>query len=625
MLTSYLVQVLYPLGLIANLFFGCAFTVQWLSSEKRGQAHAPNVFWVLSSIGACLMIIHGFIQNQFPIALLHSANLIIYFRNLNIHSSHRLSFKSTLGILALTLFTVTALFALATYIYADMKWMATPNIFHLPLPPPNLYWHGVGCLGLFIFASRFFIQWCYVEIKHHSSLPTSFWLVGFCGGLLAFLYFTRTGDPVNMISYGSGLLPSLANLRIIYKKKRIGPVSHSCFLSAGEASGDTLGSHLIDTIKSSYPDIPCFGVGGPLMRAKGLRPVLRMEEFQVSGFFEILLSVFDLFRKYRKLYKTILRENPQTVICIDFPDFHFLLIRKLRKSGYQGKIVHYVCPSIWAWRKKRKKTLEKYLDVLLLILPFEKDLFSDSPLQTVYVGHPLVNTCKQFQYCDTWKQSITPSSRPIIAVFPGSRPRDVIRNLPVQIRAFQSSPLVHTHQLLVSSSHTKLDTTISKILKQENCEHSGVVPSSLRYQLMHACDFALAKCGTIVLETALHQTPTIVTCLLGRFDRFIARYVFKILLPSYSLPNIITRSVLFPEFIGGEEDFHYEELAAAIALLNNPEKREEQKTACKKLFDIMDSNTVSPEQYLHFILQKDPHSCKTELPILPSQGSLSPS
>ncbi|MEF9520286.1 lipid-A-disaccharide synthase [Chlamydia crocodili] len=602
MFPLYLVHVLYPIGLIANLFFGSAFTIQWFLSERRKKAYVPKAFWILSSIGAIMMIAHGFIQSQFPIALLHGANLIIYFRNLNIASSRKLSLRTTLIILALTLFFTTLPFVLEAYHHPHMEWMASPNIFHLPLPPPNIYWHIVGCLGLFTFSSRFFIQWCHLEMNNQSTLPALFWQVGFIGGFLAFIYFIRTGDPVNILSYGCGLLPSLANLRIMYKKSRL-PEFHnqSCFLSAGEPSGDTLGSDLLRNIKALNPDIRCFGVGGPLMRKEGLEPLIRMEEFQVSGFLEVFGAIFSLFKKYRKLYKAILKENPETVFCVDFPDFHFFLIKKLRKCGYKGKIVHYVCPSIWAWRPKRKKVLEKYLDTLLLILPFEKEIFKNSPLKTIYLGHPLVKTVSNFQYCNSWKQKLEISDQPSIAVFPGSRPGDIFRNLQVQARAFRSSSLAQSHQLLVSSCNPKYNKKMLELLEKEGCHNSKIVPSEFRYQLMRACDCALAKCGTIVLETALNQTPTIVTCLLGPFDTFLAKYIFKILIPAYSLPNIITGSIIFPEFIGGKHDFTPEEVAAAIDILASPTAKEKQKYACQQLLNTMTKNIVTPKECLQAI------------------------
>ncbi|EPP34817.1 lipid-A-disaccharide synthetase family protein [Chlamydia ibidis] len=588
MFSSCFVQSLYPLGLVANVFFGLAFTVQWLISQKHHQGYVPKAFWILSSIGSSMMVIHGFIQSQFPISLLHTANVVIYFRNLNLGSRRPLSLRTTIITLIIALLLTTFPFVLVAYFFPETSWMSSPDLFHLPLPPPNIYWHLLGCTGLCIYSSRFFIQWCYLELHNRSALPQLFWQVGLCGAFLSFLYFLRTGDPVNVLSYGCGLIPPLANLRIVYKKanKSI-PHNHSCFLSCGEPSGDNLGERIIDTLSSSYPDMEIFGVGGPLMRAKKLRTVIPMEEFQVSGFLEIFGSIFRLFRAYRFLLKEIIKTNPKMVICIDFPDFHFLLIKGLRKRGYQGKIIHYVCPSIWAWRPQRKKFLEKYLDALLLILPFEKDIFSTSSLPTSYVGHPLVEAIENHQYRKNWKKELNISESPIIAAFPGSRRGDIVRNLEIQVRAFLASSFKDSHQLLVSSSSPKFDKMIQDVLAKEGCLQANIVPVQFRYELMKDCDCALAKCGTIVLETALNYTPTIVTCLLRPFDILLAKYIFKIFIPAYSLPNIITKSVIFPEFIGGKNDFSFDEVASALDILANPNQIEKQKQKCSQLYQMM--------------------------------------
>ncbi|WP_100934171.1 lipid-A-disaccharide synthase [Candidatus Chlamydia corallus] len=594
MLPSDLVYLLYPLGFFGSLFFGIAFSIQWWLSEKRQRVYAPRSFWILSSIGAFLMIVHGTIQSQFPVILLHVINLVIYLRNLNITSSRPISFQATLVLMALSVLLVTL-----PFLYTNIEWMASPNILNLPLPPAQLRWHLIGCLGLAIFSGRFLIQWFYVELNNTKGFPVIFWKIGLLGGVLAFIYFIRIGDPINILSYGCGLFPSIANLCLFYKEQRLNPYSNThCFLSAGEASGDILGGKLIQSIKSLYPNMTFCGVGGPAMRQEGLEPVLNTEDFQVSGFVEVLGSLFKLFRNYRKILKAIIQQRPATLIFIDFPDFHFFLVRALRKRGYRGKIIHYVCPSIWAWRPKRKRILEKYLDVLLLILPFESGLFKNSSLETIYLGHPLVKEISDYKEETSWKERFLTSDRPIVAAFPGSRRSDIVRNLRIQIQAFLTSSLSQTHQLVVSSSSPKYDEIIQDTLKAEGCWPSQIVPANLRYELMRSCDCALAKCGTIVLETALNQTPTIVTCRLRPFDTFLGKYIFKILLPAYSLPNIIMNSIIFPEFVGGEKDFYPEEIAIALDLLNQHDTKEKQKEACRKLCKVMATGKIASEDFV---------------------------
>ncbi|ANH78758.1 lipid-A-disaccharide synthase [Candidatus Chlamydia sanziniae] len=595
---------LYPLGFIANLFFGMAFSLQWWLSERRKQVYVPRVFWKLSFVGALLMIAHGFIQSQFPVVLLHAINLVIYFRNLNITSTRRISFIQTVAVMVFTIILSIFPFLFSTYIFSGTTWMALPSIFQLPFSTVKFYWHLIGCLGLLLFASRFLLQWWHIEFRQKEGLPVAFWQVGFVGSFLASIYFIRIVDPVNILSYSCGLFPPIANLRLLYKEQSSRPYTQDhCFLSAGEASGDILGANLIHTIKSLYPSTVCSGVGGPLMRAKGFQAILYTEQFQVSGFVEVFASFFKLFKSYRKILKFILQEKPGVVICIDFPDFHLLLIKKLRKCGYKGKIIQYVCPSIWAWRPKRKQILEKYVDTLLVILPFEQELFRHSPLKTVYLGHPLVEEITNYKPNPLWKEELSLIDRPIIAAFPGSRRGDIERNLRVQIQAFLSSSLARTHQLLVSSSYPKYDPLIRAILKSEACEHSGLVPATLRYELMRSCDCALAKCGTIVLEAALNSVPTIVTCRLRPIDTFLTKYVFKIFLPAYSLPNIITNSIIFPEFMGGKEDFHPDEIAVALELLMKGNARDQQRIACQKLFTILRTGIVPLETWIHYLYQ----------------------
>ncbi|AAF39508.1 lipid-A-disaccharide synthase [Chlamydia trachomatis] len=595
---------LYPLGLFANLFFGTAFCVQWFLIKKRGCSFVPKIFWHLSCSGAVLMICHGFIQSQYPIALLHSFNLIIYFRNLNIASSTPLPISKIVSLLVVSATAITLSFAIGTQYLPHMTWMASPNILHLNLPEANFLWQLIGCIGLTIFSLRFFIQWFYLEYKNQSSLPTPFWKASLVGGSICLIYFLRTGDIVNVLCYGCGLFPSLANLRIASREAIQKPFSCSCFISAGEHSGDTLGGNLLKEIHAKYPDIHCFGVGGPQMRAQNFCTLFSMEKFQISGFWEVLLALPKLWYRRRILYKTILKRNPQAVICIDFPDFHFLLIKKLRSLGYKGKIVHYVCPSIWAWRPSRKTTLEKYLDLLLLILPFEQKLFKDSPLRTVYIGHPLSETIKLFCPKQNWKERLhLPTDKPFVAAFPGSRHSDILRNLTIQVQAFQASDFASTHHLLVSSANPAYDHLILEILQQNRCLHSNIVPSQFRYELMRECDCALAKCGTIVLETALNLTPTIVTCQLRPLDTFLAKYIFNIILPAYSLPNIILGRTIFPEFIGGKKDFRYEDVAAALNILKTSQAQEKQKNACKDVYQAINESASTIKECLPFIFE----------------------
>lgn len=171
------------------------------------------------------------------------------------------------------------------------------------------------------------------------------------------------------------------------------------------------------------------------------------------------------------------------------------------------------------------------------------------------------------------------------------------------MQAFQASSLASTHHLLVSSANPEYDHLILEVLQQNRCLHSHIVPSQFRYELMRECDFALAKCGTIVLETALNLTPTIVTCQLRPLDTFLAKYIFNIILPAYSLPNIILGRTIFPEFIGGKKDFQYEDVAAALNILKTSQAQEKQKDSCRDVYQAINESASSMKECLSLIFE----------------------
>jgi len=312
------------------------------------------------------------------------------------------------------------------------------------------------------------------------------------------------------------------------------------FFFAGEPSGDLLGAPLITS------DYDCVGVGGPAMQKAGLEPLFDFEDFQVMGFSAVLPALPRIVKRLYEIKNWIIKNKPCGVILIDYAEFNLLLADKLRKAGYRGKIIQYVCPSIWAWRKNRKKLLEKNLNHLLAILPFEKKLFQKLPVS--YVGHPL-------------KVETLPMKRSSgIALFPGSRKEQVLQNLPIQLEAAR----LLGEPIYISVARPKLHKLI-----EERAPGCILVPSEERYDLMRRVKGAFATCGTVTLELGLHQTPCVVTYKLSSFHYFLARHIFKIRLPYYSLVNLIADRELCPEFIHKKLDT--QEIACTLTrVMKNP-------------------------------------------------------
>lgn len=552
---------LYPLGLIANLFFGFRFLLQWIQSERRGQSTVTPLFWVLSLVANGILCLHALIQLQYPVCLIQALNGVIAWRNLNLMGKRPLSKRKTVAILALTAASVSLLFV------RENIWMRPPT---MPwngssATNPSFVWHLVGLIGMLLFASRFWIQWWQAEKHRKSYLGKPFWWISLFGAILSCVYFIRLKDPVNILGYSIGLLPYIRNLMLL--KKTTWKDGKGVFVCAGETSGDVLGGKLIEALKQRVPSLTIRGVGGPLMRAAGMEITHPMERFQVMGFSDVFKALPRLYRDFHKIRNQILNQPPAAVVLIDYPDFNMRLAKALRKKGYRGKLIHYVCPSVWAWRKGRIKSLVKTLDSLLSILPFEKECFTQTPLSVTYVGHPLVAAIDTYTYDSAYP---LPDGKPILAIFPGSRCHEIALNLPIQWEAAKKFP-----------DYTPVISVARPELLEEIVKHVGqdvhFVPQEKRYELMRAASLALATSGTIVLEIGLHAVPTVVTYQLATLNYLLGRYAFRIHLPFYTLVNIICEREVYPEFI--HKELSPCEIAETLRRLD----REKCREACWEL------------------------------------------
>ncbi|MBS0653605.1 MAG: lipid-A-disaccharide synthase [Verrucomicrobia bacterium] len=368
-------------------------------------------------------------------------------------------------------------------------------------------------------------------------------------------------------------------------------MSCDLFIFVGEKSADLHGEKIIEALKKHSPSLRISGVGGPKMRAAGLDCVLPMEEFQVMGFVDVFLALPKLMRQFYFVANQIFTLKPKAVLFIDYPGFNLRMARHLRKKGYQGKLCHYICPSVWAWGKKRIPLMAKHLDLLLTILPFEKNYFANTGLRVEYVGHPLVQRIKEHNYLPF----PFPKDKKIIAVFPGSRRKELERNLALQLqvcrRLKQDDPDL---SFALSISDERFRPLIEEIvLRQGWKDNVQFVPQDRTYELMRAAHAAIAKSGTVTLELALHEVPTVVTYAISPLDLYIARDVLKIRLPFYCLVNIIANSEVFPELFG--PNFTEENLYQKISSLIGGTERKICQASCLALKEQLGDRDASTE------------------------------
>lgn len=362
---------------------------------------------------------------------------------------------------------------------------------------------------------------------------------------------------------------------------------YSCFLFAGEHSGDLHASALMHAMRKVEPDIVFSGVGGPLMQRAGLSPLLPFEEFQLFGVMEILPRLPRLWKRFYFTVDWIMRNRPDSVILVDYPGWNLRLGAALRKAGYKGHITYYIAPTVWAWGKGRIAKLEQFADLLLLIFPFEETYFVNSPFSTCFVGHPLLDRIKQEPHQEEWQAACgIPKAVRSLALFPGSRRSEIDRLFPrileVARQLREKDPEL---QVMISLADESLRAPIQNYLSQAKLQDDPFfvfVPSAFRYAMMRSADSALAKSGTVTLELALHQVPTAVVYDLSYANRWIARYIMRLKLPFYCIVNILAGKQIYPEWI--QEPFKPSIVAQELeALQRQGPRRETIIQACHEI------------------------------------------
>lgn len=366
------------------------------------------------------------------------------------------------------------------------------------------------------------------------------------------------------------------------------------FLFAGEASGDGHGASVVQELKRLHPELTLEGVAGPKMRNLGVKPFLKMEEFQVMGFTDVMMHFPKLYKYFYQVRDHILATNPKVLVLIDYPGFNLRLSKSLRKKGWKGQIVHYICPSVWAWGKDRIKTLSDNVDELLTIYPFEKNYFQETPLKVSYIGNPVVEAIEREPTHLDWRavSGLPDPTETLIAIFPGSRQGEIERNLKVQLDALKliKEKLPHA-TFVISVISPKLQAVIAPILAESKIK-VHLVPSHFNYELMKECSTAIAKSGTVTLELALLKRPTVVVYGLSKLNRFIAKYLIRLKLPYYCIVNILCQKKVFPELI--EKGFNAETIAEeTLRLETDPVARQKTLEGCDEVKRLLGTSSAS--------------------------------
>ncbi|AIG05128.1 lipid-A-disaccharide synthase [Pseudomonas fluorescens] len=315
-------------------------------------------------------------------------------------------------------------------------------------------------------------------------------------------------------------------------------------LVAGEASGDILGAGLMRAIKARHPAVEFIGVGGPLMQAEGLTSYFPMERLSVMGLVEVLGRLRELLARRKLLIQTLIEEKPDVFIGIDAPDFTLNIELKLRQAGI--KTVHYVSPSVWAWRQKRVLKIREGCDLMLTLLPFEARFYEEKGVPVRFVGHTLADTIPLQADRPAARAELGLPDGPLVALMPGSRGGEVGRLgalfFDAAERLLALKPGV---RFVLPCASPQRRAQIETLLVGRDLPLTLLDGSS--HLALAACDAVLIASGTATLEALLYKRPMVVAYRLAPLTYWILKRMVKS--PYISLPNLLAQRLLVPELL----------------------------------------------------------------------------
>ena len=339
------------------------------------------------------------------------------------------------------------------------------------------------------------------------------------------------------------LLKEFNNKKLLQDKK------FKIFIMAGELSGDILGEGLINQLKKlSQNKIEIYGVGGAKMIAQGLKPIFNIKSLSIMGIFEVLLKIPSILMLLKLAKNKIIEINPDIVITIDAPGFNLRLQNSIK--DLKIKQIHYVAPSVWAWKSYRAKKIAKFLDHLLVLFPFEKNLFLKEGLNTTFVGHPIAFDNKFINNKYYTEKSLNNKAITKIAMLPGSRLSEIEKLMPVFIK---SAILLNKDYKSIKFYVVTLKEYRNKIqgyFAKTNLDYYVTDNHEEKYNIYSKVNFVLCASGTVTIEVAKASTAMLVVYKLNFITWLIVRAMVKI--KTATILNIISKDNIIPELFQKE-------------------------------------------------------------------------
>lgn len=318
------------------------------------------------------------------------------------------------------------------------------------------------------------------------------------------------------------------------------------FIFAGESSGDMHAASLVRELKNIEPDFSISGIGGPEMLKEGVHLLYDLKQVNFIGFSSVIRNIKKIKSILNKCISEIKKNKPAAVILVDYPGFNLKLIKEIRKF-YSGKIIYYISPQLWAWHKSRVKTIQKFVDLMLVVFPFEVDFYKKENVKAVFVGHPLMKRVDNFLKSG----SKTSTEKIAISILPGSRKDEIVRMLPV---------LTETASLLKKEFNAEINFICSSNFDKAYYENQisnkdfNIIyddnNSDLNYKTILNSDLVITKSGTSTMECALIGTPFCVVYKTGNLNYAIGKRLVDV--EHIAMVNILLKRKAVKEFLQDE-------------------------------------------------------------------------
>ena len=370
------------------------------------------------------------------------------------------------------------------------------------------------------------------------------------------------------------------------------------FILTGEPSGDKLASTVISKLKSKQPEIEYLAVGGTHLKNLGIRSIFDLKEITYLGFTSVLLNIFKIKAKINKTVDEIIKFNPNILFSVDSPDFTLRVAERVKKINKNIKIIHYVAPQVWVWRRNRVKKMKNFVDHILLLFNFEKKYFDEENINNTFVGHPLIETNVNTK---TIVENILPKNKNIISLFPGSRKSETSVLLPILINFIKLMNKRHNNYFFYLHATDENKSFILDKIKQSNINNTDVASDeNIKFKILSNSVFAVSKSGTVSLQICNSNIPSVIIYKLS----FINFMIFKMLvnIKYANIINIINNKEVIPELL--QKECNADEIyKSVIYFLKNPDLIKKQLNICSKTLDGIRSKTSSSSEASSILLK----------------------